>query len=336
MDKYFICLANSLKRGGRCVAGVEVNIDETDHWTVVRRFDGTPQWIRPIDLNTEFGEITNIEAQPIRLLSVIRLSDVEPCPHHAHSEDVYFRRMEVIGKVTALQDNLIALLDEVHQDLFYQTERSVSLETFTSGDYSLMLIRAHDIHLVPDYSKRRAKFRMSFIYHGAVYDLPITDPEYLSFLEKQTNVKTLDDSFLCLSLGMEYEGRHHKLIAGVITSEIEDGQPFTFHRKRMPQWTLQQERRLTKQERHQIKSIVFIPSYNGPSAYIRWRNGTEQFLPLENTLNMNVRERIAPRAVLLQTFIDEEGNTLQRLRIDAGMQKHLFRRLIDWLFSGFQ
>ena len=28
MDAYFVCLANSLKRGGRCIAGVEVTIDD--------------------------------------------------------------------------------------------------------------------------------------------------------------------------------------------------------------------------------------------------------------------------------------------------------------------
>ena len=27
MDTYFVCLANSYKRGGRCIAGVEIDID---------------------------------------------------------------------------------------------------------------------------------------------------------------------------------------------------------------------------------------------------------------------------------------------------------------------
>ena len=31
MDKYFICLANSYKRGGRCIAGVEVLVNQDDH-----------------------------------------------------------------------------------------------------------------------------------------------------------------------------------------------------------------------------------------------------------------------------------------------------------------
>ena len=43
MDVYFICLANSLKRGGRCIAGVEITLDDKQHWTVVRKSDGAPK-----------------------------------------------------------------------------------------------------------------------------------------------------------------------------------------------------------------------------------------------------------------------------------------------------
>lgn len=61
MDKHFICLANSYKRGGRCVAGVEVTIDREEQWKVVKNEDGSPKWIRPIDSNTEYGEVPEDE-----------------------------------------------------------------------------------------------------------------------------------------------------------------------------------------------------------------------------------------------------------------------------------
>ena len=39
MDTHFICLANSYKRGGRCIAGVEIDIDANDCWSVKRKAD---------------------------------------------------------------------------------------------------------------------------------------------------------------------------------------------------------------------------------------------------------------------------------------------------------
>ena len=80
MDKYFICSANSYKRGGRCIAGVEVIISQDDHWEIVRNNDGSPHWIRPIDQHTDYGEILEGEARHIPLLSVVRLTGVIPCP----------------------------------------------------------------------------------------------------------------------------------------------------------------------------------------------------------------------------------------------------------------
>lgn len=71
MDTYFICLANSYKRGGRCIAGVEIDIDSNNHWKVKRNADGSPKWIRPISQTTEYGEIPEGEACHFPLLSVV-------------------------------------------------------------------------------------------------------------------------------------------------------------------------------------------------------------------------------------------------------------------------
>ena len=190
MDKYFICLANSLKRGGRCIAGVEVEIDESDHWKVVRSPLGLPQWIRPIDANTEFGEILDIEAQPIHLFSVVRLTEVEPYPHDAHAEDVHFFRMEVIGNIQPSYPALSELTDTLHEALFYDGEQAISVARFANGDYSLMLIHASDIRILPDTTKKRAKFRMAFEYQGHSYNLPLTDPLFLQYLEQNTQTVT--------------------------------------------------------------------------------------------------------------------------------------------------
>lgn len=335
MDKYFICLANSLKRGGRCIAGVEVEIDESDHWKVVRSALGLPQWIRPIDSNTEFGEIRQIDALPIHLLSVVKLTEVEPNPHNAHAEDVYFLRMEVIGYIRPSNPVLSKLTDTLHEALFYDGEHAISVARFVSGDYSLMLIHASDINILPDTTKKRAKFRMVFNYRGQCYNMPLTDPLYLHYLEQHTQTTTLQEAYLTLSLGMEYEGCHHKLVAGVLlpTTKDEANDEFVFQRKREPHWKKREERKLTKEERAAIRSTVFIPSYQGPAAYIRRKNGTDFFLPIEDVPAMKLRQRISLSTILLVTYEDEEGNKQQKIRLASPQHFSFLQRIIKAMKS---
>ena len=81
MDKIFICLANSFKYGGRCIAGIEINVTADNHWQIIHNADGSPHWIRPIAKDTDYGEIPEGEAIYIKLLSVVKLTGVVACPH---------------------------------------------------------------------------------------------------------------------------------------------------------------------------------------------------------------------------------------------------------------
>ncbi len=54
-----------------------------------------------------------------------------------------------------------------------------------------------------------------FEYNGIRYDLPITDPKFRDFKEH-----SLESSFLCISLGEEFDGYCYKLIASIINMEM--------------------------------------------------------------------------------------------------------------------
>ena len=258
MEKVFICLANSYKRKGRCIAGVEVMIDDHRHWIVVRNPNNTPHWIRPIDDSTEFGEIPEYIAVPIRLLSVVRLTDVTPCLCKAHSEDVRFSRMEVVGNISPSKAALEAMTDSFHSELFYNRERTISLCTYAKGDYSLMLVRPEKIEFRTDPTKTKIKYRMVISYQGVSYDLPITDPEYLQQLENLPSTPIPpNEIYLCLSLGMEYEGQHHKLIAGVIIpSKNTINNPFIINGNDASHWKRLEVRPFTWIERISIKTAI--------------------------------------------------------------------------------
>lgn len=219
MDKYFICLANSYKRGGRCIAGVEIVSDNSGGWKPVRNDDGRPRWIRPI-AKTTYGEIPNFVAEGIELLSVVKLKDVVPCPEQAHVENVYYSRMEQCDYNISLEPSILnQLIDNKHQSIFHNRGRAVSAEMLMGINYSLMLIHPDKASAYRDENREKSKNRMKFTYYCVEYDFPITDPSFLEeFKREPERYDNIPDVYLALSLGLEFEGWHHKLVAGVIIS----------------------------------------------------------------------------------------------------------------------
>ena len=217
MDKYFICLANSYKRGGRCIAGVEIVSDNSGVWKPVRNDDGRARWIRPI-AKTTYGEIPNFVAEGIELLSVVKLKDVVPCPEQAHVENVYYSRMEQCDYNISLEPSILnQLIDSKHQSIFHNRGRAVSAKMLMSINYSLMLIHPDKASAYRDENREKSKNRMKFTYYGVEYDFPITDPSFLEeFKREPERYDNIPDVYLALSLGLEFEGWHHKLVAGVI------------------------------------------------------------------------------------------------------------------------
>jgi len=217
MDKYFICLANSYKRGGRCIAGIEVIRDVNKNWAIVRNDDDSPKWIRPIS-ETSYGEIPNKAAACIQMLSIVRLSGVIACPESAHKENVYYSFMERAGSDIVKEPRILnQLIDNTHQTIFRNRGRAVSAEKLSEIDYSLMLIHANKASAYRDETREKSKNRMKFTYHGDEYDFPITDAGFLrEFKIEPEAYDNIPDVYLTISLGLEFEGWHHKLVAGVI------------------------------------------------------------------------------------------------------------------------
>ena len=217
MDKYFICLANSYKRGGRCIAGVEIVTNNSGVWKPVRNDDGRPRWIRPI-AKTTYGEIPNFVSEGIELLSVVKLTNVVPCPEQAHVENVYYSQMKQCEYNVLLEPSILnQLIDSKHQSIFHNRGRAVSAEMLMGINYSLMLIHPDKASAYRDENREKSKNRMKFTYYGVEYDFPITDPSFLEeFKREPERYDKIPDVYLALSLGLEFEGWHHKLVAGVI------------------------------------------------------------------------------------------------------------------------
>ena len=217
MEKYFICLANSYKHGGRCIAGIEVVPQSDGSLGIVRHDDGRPRWIRPVSMSAN-GEIPNHLAESFKIFSLVKLTDVEPCPDNAHTEDVHCTRMEICPfELSPTKDFLNQLIDTQHQAVFYFRGKSIPTTIIDRLDYSLMLIHPDNACAYCDEERENSKYRMKFTYNGSNYDFPITDPVFLEqFKKSPDSYADLDGVYLVLSLGIAFEGFHYKLVATVL------------------------------------------------------------------------------------------------------------------------
>ena len=217
MDKHFICLANSYKHGGRCIAGIEVVPQADGSLSIVRHDDGRPRWIRPVSMSAN-GEIPNHLAESFKVFSLVKLTEVEPCPDKAHTEDVHCSRMEISPfELLPTKAFLNQLLDTQHQTVFYYRGKAIPATIIDRLNYSLMLIQPENVSAYCDEERENSKYRMKFTYFGSNYDFPITDPVFLEqFKKNPEKYDDLNGVYLVLSLGLEFEGFHFKLVATVV------------------------------------------------------------------------------------------------------------------------
>lgn len=231
MDKYFVCLANSYKHGGRCIAGVEVERKQ-EHWRIVRNEYGCPKWIRPLARTTNIGEIPKEMAMNFFILEIVKLEGVLECGYDAQTENVYFEKILSIGKRYEKTSSLLEkFMDESHKHILYNYGKAVSPEVYQNrAFYSILLIRAFSSEVYMETEvKDFPRYRIKFSYRGHSYDFPITDPLYVNDLRMgRCSTGYKGTIFITCSLGVEHEGWHPKLAACVfeldsISKDVDAG-----------------------------------------------------------------------------------------------------------------
>jgi len=222
--KRIVCLANSRKLQGRCIAGRE--------W-----LDGRAgRWIRPVS-DRRHQEVSEYERQyedgsDPRVLDIIDVPVLEPRPADYQTENwlldpEYY--WEKVGRLSwfdlpVLADRVSPLWLDGHGTYHGFNDR-IPLELADSARDSLRLVHADRLQLSvfkPDEAfgntKRRVQGR--FKYAGNAYALWVTDPVYeRQYLAKLDGDYQIGECFLTVSLGEPFGGAVYKLIASIITAE---------------------------------------------------------------------------------------------------------------------
>lgn len=363
MDKYFICLANSYKRGGRCIAGVEVVPNSDARWKIICNDDGIPSWIRPI-ARTTYGEIPNYVGESMKVFSIVKLTNVVPCPEKAHTENVYYSHMEQYDDNISQESSVInQLVDTKHQSLFHNRGRAVSAEMLAGINYSLMLIHPDKASAYIDENREKSKNRMMFTYYGVEYDFPITDPTFIDCLKKTPDkCVNIHDVYLTLSLGLEFEGWHHKLVAGVIiptdSTKFYEAEGVSYmeqqkqiHHNAYAKWTTDDDEQLKilYEEGVYIQDMCSILGRNEGAIRSRisklgldidisaphiFDKGTNSYAISQHNHQIwfDEYERELARLLDKKSEIEEQINKI-RTKILQGMEKHGLERIYSERFS---
>ena len=236
MDKHlFICLANSFKYGGRCIAGIEIRLSADEKTFRVVDDQGEPRWIRPVQRETTHKEIPTETARNIRILDVIELSNTEACGSGCQNENFYYSRMRIIKSLPFSQKVLQALLSK-RDFVLHSQGRFLTHKEYCANKGSLMLIEPEEPEIIREEKLKdgikKIQYKTRFTYKGNEYLVSVTDPRYLERMEGYSNVPLIGKFptgtfYYAISMTeepVEVDGQlqHYKLIAGIIdTRSVE-------------------------------------------------------------------------------------------------------------------
>ncbi|WP_395160136.1 dual OB domain-containing protein [Ilumatobacter sp.] len=219
--KRIVCLANSRKLSGRCVAGREM-LDT-----------GPGEWIRPVSSRSH-QEVSERERQyqdgadpRVGDLILVPLLNRQPSTFQQENwllDPTYYWSFEGRMKwpeMAALSQEGGQLWINGHHT-FHGRHDKIPQTLADELKSSLTVIRVAGLDLTvlaPSEAfgnpKRRVQAR--FEHAGTEYRFWVTDPDLeRSYLQKQNDTYRLGESLLTISLGEPFEGHTHKLVAAVI------------------------------------------------------------------------------------------------------------------------
>ena len=224
-EKRIVCLANSRKHSGRCIAGRE--------WT-----EGTQcgDWIRPVSTR-EYREVSEYERQyedgsDPRVLDIIDIPVKKPQPRGCQSEnwlidpECYWKKFGTysIHELVSLTDPEKVLWVDGFST-YHGCNDQIPIEAESEVDSSLRLIEVEELILevfAPEEAFGNSKRRVQgqFVHAGQHYALWVTDPLYqIKYLARLNGSYRIDGCYLTICVDEPFDGAIYKLIASIIETD---------------------------------------------------------------------------------------------------------------------
>lgn len=220
--KRIVCLANSRKLSGRCIAGRERTTTKP-----------VGNWIRPVSAR-EHGEVSEYERQyedgsDPYVLDLIDIPVKRPKPEGCQSENwlldpkYYWEKAGIfpVNELSSLTDPTESLWIDDFSTNHGRNDR-IPMSVESEIDSSLRLVEVENLVLkvfAPGEAFGNSKRRVQgqFEHAGQSYALWITDPVYeKKYLAGNDGSYRIDKCYLTISLGEPYNNAIYKLIAAII------------------------------------------------------------------------------------------------------------------------
>ena len=219
--KTMVCLANSRKLSGRCVAGREI-------------VDGEPgRWIRPVS-NREHEEVSEYERQyqdgsDPKVLDIIGVPLIQPKPKSYQTENWLLEPKyywEKHGR--ADWDDLEVLADPVADlwtnglSTYNGRNDKIPLATANTLDHSLRLVKVPRLSIFvfapgADFGETKRRVQAHFRFNRHEYRLWVTDPNYeRRYLQMENGKYEIGECYATVSIGEPHDGYCYKLVAAII------------------------------------------------------------------------------------------------------------------------
>jgi hypothetical protein len=202
----FVCLANSFKEGGRCLAGIV--LDENNNPIVD---NDNPKWIRPV-CKSSYGEIPVHLVDGINILDILEVEVLNyPDLGSYQSENALFEENSL--RVTGKYDkNNLNVLHDPRGLIFGNRGKAISEDDIAQHNHSLMFIKPNNFEIYQrTYDDNpTSQIRLIFTYRWYQYDLPVTDPVFLKKYQSNPEFVNNDSKInITISIGIS---THQKLV----------------------------------------------------------------------------------------------------------------------------
>lgn len=214
--KTIICLANSRKLGGRCVAGKDVK----NH-----------SWIRPVSAS-QTGELTEAQisdskGQMPQVLDILKIPLYKQMSrlHQPENWEISGNKWEIIDKYKANLDKLCDGAATIFINEIGHNDRiSIHNPELKQLKQSLLFVRVYNVKIIrnnfiEEDGAVRKKIRVKFKYKSIDYDLAVTD------VDIENQYKSKDEGeydlnfkgiYICVSIGEPFNEYYYKLASAII------------------------------------------------------------------------------------------------------------------------